>query len=90
MTTQQLFKSQDHSVAFRCAKGYGPVFGNGELYAYEPFNGNNKCYSCANRDGYRIEMDSEWVNKLTNLKCGHGYFCPFTISELEIWEVTFS
>ena len=44
LTSQQFFKSQNHSVAIKCYKGYGPYFGNGELYASEPFNGNNKCY----------------------------------------------
>ena len=54
LTTHQLFKSRDHSKAIYCYKGYGPIFGNGELGANDPFNGDNKCYSFTNQDGYRI------------------------------------
>ena len=54
LTTHQLFKSQDHSKAIGCGKYWGPHFGNGELAADEPFNGDNKCYSYVNRPGYRI------------------------------------
>jgi hypothetical protein len=69
LTTHKLFKSQDHSKAIRCYKDDGPVFGKGELEANEQFNGNNKCCSFANRDVYKIEMDNNRINKLTNLKC---------------------
>ena len=31
LTTHQLFKSQDHSKAIGCYKGWGPTFGNAEL-----------------------------------------------------------
>ena len=54
LTTHQLFKSQDHSQAIKCYKGWGPTFGDAELVAREPFNGDNKCYSYANQPGYRI------------------------------------
>jgi hypothetical protein len=62
LTTHQLFKSQDHSKAIYCGKGYGPRFGDslfrdslfGELAANEPFNGDNKCWSFSNSKGYRI------------------------------------
>ena len=54
LTTHQLFKSQDHSKAIKCNKGWGPIFGNGELAANGPFNGDNKCYSYPNIDGYQI------------------------------------
>jgi hypothetical protein len=54
LTTHQLFKSQDHSKAIYCGKGFGPTFGDGELEATEPFNGNNRCYSRTNNAGYRI------------------------------------
>ena len=94
LTTHQLFKSQDHSQAILCYKGCGIEFGNSELGANETFDGNNKCYSYANFPGYRIEIDSKKINKLTNLKCIAGILnkwkSDFTISELEVWEVIFS
>jgi hypothetical protein len=93
LTTRNEFKVQDHTKAIRCGKKYGPFFGNAELYADQPFNGNNSCGSNLNRDGYRITMDSENKSNLTNLKCQEGafdgYLSVFTISELEVWEVIF-
>jgi hypothetical protein len=65
--------------------GNGPCFngGNGsELSAsYEPFNGDNKCYSFANSPGYKIPL-KDGKNMLT----GSGDN-KFTITELEVWEV---
>jgi hypothetical protein len=70
-----------------CNSGYGPVFieeaGSADLGAFQPFNGDNKCLSFANRPGYRIGV-VDGVNMLTNQKDG-----AFTISELEVWQVTF-
>ena len=45
----------------------GPVFaGDGwDLGAFEPFNGENKCASNANYDGYRIGFEGG-KNMLTN------------------------
>ena len=54
LTTHQLFKSQDRSKAIESGKYCGPMFGNAELGANEPFNGNDYCYSYANMDGYQI------------------------------------
>ena len=93
LTTQQLFKCQYHQLAIRCKKDTGPCFGNRELLALnQPFNKDNACLSDANEDGYQIGMDSEKINKLTNLKC-EKYFgfdqCKFTISELEVWEIIY-
>ena len=94
LTTQQLFKCQYHDWAIRCKKNRGPEFGLSELNALlEPFNKDNACWSNANKDGYQIEMDSEKINKLTNLKCeksgGGSDRCEFTISELEVWEIIY-
>ena len=41
LTTRNAFKLQDHTKGITCGKGRGPRFGIGELYAAEPFNGNN-------------------------------------------------
>jgi len=41
LTTRNAFKVQDHTKAIYCGKGVGPYFGYAELYADEPFNGNN-------------------------------------------------
>jgi hypothetical protein len=71
-----------------CYENYGPGFsGNGgsELDAItEPFNGEGNCRSSTNEPGYDIPLDAAGLNMLTNKedKC-------FTISELEVWEVTF-
>ncbi len=54
-----------------------------ELGVEEPFNGENKCRSSANKDGYRIG-EQDGINMLTNLKDGY-----FTITEIEVWEVEF-
>ena len=92
LTTRNAFKLQDHTKAIYCGKDWGPNFGNGELYAADPFNGNNKCGSFVNSDGYRIKMDSESKSNLTKLKCVQfrgDYISEFTISELEVWEVIF-
>jgi hypothetical protein len=58
------------------------VFGNkdDELSAWEPFNGDGKCYSGANKPGYKIVIEGG-KNMLTNKEDGY-----FTISELEVWE----
>jgi hypothetical protein len=50
---------------------------------WEPFNGENKCRSWANRSGYEIGMETDGVtNKLTRKKDG-----SFTITELEVWSL---
>jgi hypothetical protein len=71
-----------------CSNNNGPCFvgsGDCELDAYnEPFNGEGKCLSCTNCSGYDIPLDAAGLNMLTNKKDGR-----FTISELEVWEVTF-
>ena len=50
----------------------------------EPFNGNENCISEANNTAYAIPADADGLNMLTNKKDGW-----FTISELEVWEVTY-
>jgi hypothetical protein len=70
-----------------CYSGYGPRFGRDgyvELDAWEPFNGYGKCVSWANGSGYKIVIEGG-KNILTNNKDGDF----FTITELEVWEVTF-
>jgi hypothetical protein len=70
-----------------CWSGCGPNFradgGYIELSALEPFNGDGKCASYANRDGYKIVIEGG-KNMLTNNKDG-----KFTITELEVWQVNF-
>ena len=65
----------------------------GELVAFEPFNDENVCHSISNFEVYGIEIDSEGNNMLTNKQCqkiknGFG-ISKFTISEIEVWELTF-
>ncbi len=50
---------------------------------WQPFNGENKCYSYANYPGYLIGSETDGVtNKLTRKKDG-----DFTITELEVWSL---
>ena len=73
--------------AIKCGSDLGPVFigerFNGDLAAYEPFNGEKKCESNANRLGYKIPLE-DGKNALTN-KVNR----KFTITEIEVWGVTF-
>ncbi len=68
-----------------CHPNSGPNFGtrtSAELSAHnEPFNGDRKCYSVANKPGYGIPIEGG-KNMLTNKEDGW-----FTISELEVWEI---
>ncbi len=94
LTTRNVFKVQDHTKAITCGKDNGPDFGIGELQAFEPFNENNQCASYVNNVCYRIRMDSQWKNNLTNIKYQQclvfgDYYCEFTIIELEVWEIIF-
>jgi hypothetical protein len=69
-----------------CDSGCGPYFGsNGydELCAGEPFNGDRNCRSWANNPGYKIVIEGG-KNMLTNKED-----INFTITELEVWQVTF-
>ncbi len=49
----------------------------------EPFNGEGNFISCSNKTIYEIPLNEAGLNMLTNKKDGN-----FTISELEVWEVT--
>ena len=64
-----------------CRSQYGPFYGYDELSAYEPFNGDGNCTSCANRDNYKIKEEGG-KNMLTNENTG-----KFTITELEVWSI---
>ncbi len=75
-------------------KDIGPYFGTEELSAYyEPFNQENACISWTNFSCYTIPRNSKGINMLTNQKC-YGEFekrlCYFTISEIEVWGVSFN
>ena len=57
----------------------------------EPYNEENACWSKSNCVGYDIPVDSEDLNMLTNQNWNteDRLRCMFTISELEVWAVTF-
>ncbi len=63
------------------------------LVFLEPFNQHNACYSDANENGYKIPVNSESINMLTNKKSvkdkGGWERSGFTIREIEVWGVTF-
>ena len=69
-------------------KEMGPCFMEGsgcELGVFEPFNGEDSCQSIAKLPGYQITVDINGVNMLTNKKNA-----KFTITELEVWQVTYT
>jgi hypothetical protein len=93
LTTHASFPCKDPSKAIRCRKYTGPYFGDfAELSALnEPFNKENACWSRTNCSVYSIPENSEGINMLTNMKNNVGFnWCNFTISELEVWGVSFN
>jgi hypothetical protein len=54
LSSQRQFHVKDEGMAIYCGSGCGPYFGYEELFAFEPFNGDNKCASYANNSGYKI------------------------------------
>ena len=62
-----------------CRSDLGPCYGNGELAAYHPFNGDGNCRSWASRKTYEIPL-KDGKNTLTNKEDRW-----FTITELEVW-----
>ena len=93
LTTHASFPCKDPSRAIYCYKDRGPYFGSWELIAAnEPFNEENKCTSYTNDVAYNIPRNSEGINMLTNMKndAFNEKICKFTISELEVWGVSFS
>jgi hypothetical protein len=90
LTTHTSFPCIYPSVAIGCYKYRGPHFGWEELSAWsEPFNKENACTSFTNESGYKIPRNSEGINMLTNQKCNRFGKCSFTISEIEVWGVSF-
>ena len=92
LTTHASFPCIKPSIAILCYKGYGPYFGSAELSAvYEPFNKENGCLSDTNDDAYNIPSNSEGINMLTNMKNNSVLnLCEFTITELEVWGVSYN
>jgi len=82
------FPSKKRGWDIYCYWNLGPFFAGFkgcELgIADSPFNRDRSCESFANKPGYGIPLDKDGTNMLTNLKENN-----FTISELEVWEVTF-
>ena len=88
LSKQSHFPNKRTGKEIYCHSDCGPYFsgdGNSELSAYsEPFNGYTNCRSWAKKPGYDIPVDGAGTNMLTNKKDG-----KFTITELEVWEVTY-
>ena len=95
LTARKLFKSKKYEWAIACGKYYGPCFGDNELLASEPFNGNDKCCSRVNMIGYNIDgykmqyMSPSMTNQLINRNSDLQGRAFFTIIDLEVWEVIF-
>jgi nitric oxide synthase oxygenase domain/subunit len=83
------FPCKKPSEAIWCRKDVGQCFGYRELSAvYEQFNQREKCYSYPNESVYNIPCNSEMISMLTNQSIAG--FARFTISELEVWGVSFN
>ncbi len=82
---------QYERVAIRSSKYKGPSFGeNYELSANcSPLNTENGCWSYRDEMSFRISCDSEGKNMLTNRYFEFHSRSEFTISELEVWGITF-
>jgi hypothetical protein len=81
LSRQRHFTNTGKGNEIYCYSDLGPCYGNGELCACEPFNGDGKCYSYANFANYKIKEEGG-KNMLTN-KEGKN----FTITELEVWSI---
>ena len=71
----------------------GPYFGlNGELQTLEPFNEPDHCSASMHENWcYKVPQDDNKKSMLTNTKVGANLTqTKFTISELEVWQLTFS
>ena len=89
LSHQRSYKIIKPDQAIGCRKDFGPSFGNALYAPYEPFNGDNACYSESNQSTYEYIGDSNGVHDLTQTtKDEYGRYY-FTISELEVWEVAF-
>jgi hypothetical protein len=82
LSQQTQFKNHRRGDEIFCYSERGPYYGIDELAAFEPFNGDGNCRSDANEDTYKIPL-KDGKNTLTNKEDGF-----FTITELEVWEVT--
>jgi hypothetical protein len=92
LSRSRSFPCKKHKDAIYCWKNWGPDFGVAELKVYEePFNKPDACWSHNDSLVYRIPVNSEDINMLTNKKKTPGYsnLCKFTITEIEVWGVTF-
>ncbi len=81
---QRSFKNKGTGNEICNGNTWGPHFrgdGGSDLGAFQPFNGNGRCYSWVNEPGYGITAEGG-KNMLTNQY--HGWF---TLSELEVWEI---
>ncbi len=87
LSQQRCFPNKHPKYAIGCYDNTGPTFTGGDWYElcahFDPFNGDNKCYSYANKSGYKITKEGG-KNMLTNSKDEN-----FTITELEVWEVEY-
>jgi hypothetical protein len=92
LSRSRSFPCTDHYFAIACYY-WGPIFGDRALYAaYEPFNKPMAWESFGIFHSYRIPV-SEGINMLTNKKSFKHEFWKeksvFTITEIEVWGVTF-
>jgi hypothetical protein len=91
LSRSRSFPCKRHDYAIECIKNWGPSFGWGDLTVQdEPFNKPNACSSLANKDSFFIPVNSEGINMLTNKESRESEYCYFTITEIEVWGVTFS
>jgi hypothetical protein len=89
LSKQSHFPKKRTGEEIYCHSNWGPCFSGRDSWSElsardEPFNGDNACYSAAKCSSYGIPVDGAGTNMLTNKKDDR-----FTISELEVWQVTY-
>ena len=83
LSCERHFQNKGTGCEINCRNDLGPNFGSELTALYEPFNGDGKCSSDANKSSYGIPKEGD-KNMLTNQEDGR-----FTITELEVWEVIY-
>jgi hypothetical protein len=67
LTSKKHFQNKGTGKEIWLRSDNGPIFGKAELGAWkEPFNAKNHCWANANHDSYRIPLDKDGKNMLTN------------------------
>jgi hypothetical protein len=92
LTRERCYPCKDPKKAIHSWKYRGPEFGISELSidVNKQFNDSEAGFSTAEENSYNIPIDKNDINMLTNKRFrSNENKCSFTLSELEVWSVTF-